>query len=218
METTLQATALTSCRREHGDSYWQISLFSYPDAPDAYPIGYEAVARLDGKDYDKTIIPGDSGLMGGFRQEWDALWSAHNWVSKWLKEAEMGGDDTRESPLLLELIRLFSPYYGFKGPFSFNRHNCCINPEVLTLKENKVEIEISLAATPAGQWGFGFSVSTSNAGHSFSVSGKSCTYGSREEALHHAVQYGKQSGLVIEARATTLLDKLIGKTVQLSLF
>lgn len=89
---------------------------------------------------------------------------------------------------------------------------------MLTLKENKVEIEISLAATPAGQWGFGFSVSTSNAGHSFSVSGKSCTYGSREEAVHHAVQYGKQSGLVIEARATTLLDKLIGKTVQLSLF
>lgn len=77
----MQATALTTCRRTDGDSYWQISLFSYPYAPDGYPIGYEAVARLDGKDFEKTIIPGESGLMGGFREEWDALWSAHNWVS-----------------------------------------------------------------------------------------------------------------------------------------
>ena len=217
----MQETPLATYCHADGDSYWEIVLIEYKEAPDWFKYGYRVRARLNGEEFDKSALRGkEVDQAGGARNDfYGAKWAAHNWVTQWLKKCEMAGVTGQESPLMLANIRLFSPFYGMEGPFYFNEHDCCLNPEKLTIIEGKMEITIKLAATPKGQWGYGFGVMTSTSGHSFSATSANCAYPNRETALVAGVQYAKRNSLILgDSGALKELDKLIGQSLQLSLF
>lgn len=217
----MQETPLATYCHADGDSYWEIVLIEYKEAPDRFKYGYRVRARLNGEEFDQIALRDRVADKEGraFDNTFNALWSAHHWVTMWLKKCEMAGVTGQESPLMLANIRLFSPFYGMEGPFYFNEHDCCLNPEKLTIIEGKTEITIKLAATPKGKWGYGFGVMTSTSGHSFSATSANCSYPNRETALVAGVQYAKRNSL-IEGNPGVLkeLDKLIGQSLQLSLF